>query len=262
VPIYLSGTENCDLGGSCFNVYYDGTSGEGKISIVQPDGQTQVFDANSGYLEDYSTYLADTPILGQLDCNCADLVRWGFWGFTASNVANSTGEGTLADVSVDSLWITGNLTTRAQLENLAAQSEGNISAVYSGDAVGIVSNSDVDGSYVATGDLVMGWNFGARDGTATINGFDADHFDGGRTFDYNIYSVDDMTGFTGNLVHEDDAPSYMEGGIQGAFVNNGTDHGAGVMGNWGFDEYNWDNDTNIPDYTVGGVFMGEHVTPN
>jgi len=261
VPLAVDDPDCASDEGGCLDVRYEGTNGQGEI-IITANGATQTFPMNSAYLEDYSTRLEDSELLGQLDCDCADLVRWGFWGFSASSVGYTNGQGSSADVSLDGLWITGDLTTRAQLANLANQSEENINAYYSGDAVGFVTNADVDGSYVATGDLTLGWNFGSRDGSATVSGFDQEHFEDGRTFEYNIYSVDDMTNFTGDLVTGDDPPSYMEGNMQGAFVNDGSDYAAGVMGNWGVIEYDGDNNTHIPDYAVGGVFMGQQVTPN
>lgn len=261
VPLAVDYPDCASEEGGCLNVRYEGTNGEGQI-ILTVNGATQSYPMNSAYLEDYSTRLESSDLPGQLDCDCADLVRWGFWGFSASNVGYTNGEGSSADIGLDSLWITGDLTTRAQLQNLAAQSEENINAYYSGDAVGIVTNAGVEGSYVATGDLTLGWNFGWRNGSATISGFDQENFDGGRTFEYYIYSVDDMTNFTGDLVTGDDVPGYMDGTMQGAFVNDGSNYAAGVMGNWGVEEYDWDNSTQIPDYAVGGVFMGQAATTN
>jgi len=257
VPIYLSGGD-CNEG-SCLNVYYDGTNGEGKITVVQPNGQTQVFDADEAYLEDYSPRLADSPILNELDCNCDDMVRWGFWGFSSENVASTNGTGSTADLAVDSMWITGDLATRAQLDNLASESVA-VTASYSGDAVGVVQNSGVDGKYVATGDLNMEWNFGLRAGTAEITNFDTEH--GDHDYYFELGTPTGSANFVGDLElshYEDnvDRVGYMSGG----FVNSGSDVPSGVFGNWGAMERTYDDPDMLPGYVVGGVFMGQR-SPN
>ncbi len=51
------------------------------------------------------------------------------------------------------------------------------------------------------------------------------------------------------------------GFMQGAFANRGNSVAAGVIGSWGFEEWNYAGEPSLPDYTVGGVFMGERFTP-
>jgi len=188
----------------------------------------------------------------RLTCsNCDDFIRWGFWGFSLSQLEVGNVQG---DVDFMGTWIQGDLTTEAQLVNLADQSELNMDAFYSGDAVGNV-HSDAGGeggtNYVATGGMEMTWNFGRRDGRVDITGFDQDHrADGaGISFGYDVSSPSDGgTAFYGNQDYNYD--SY--GNVQGAFVNNGTSAAGGVIGNFNYIEPG----DGYPSYSVGGVIMG------
>lgn len=187
--------------------------------------------------------LADT-----LTCqSCEDLIQWGFWGFSVSGVE-------LEDVGgqqVDFLgtYITGDLTTRAQLNTLASQFENtNTIASYYGDAVGVVHNADAATTdYVATGGMQMDWSFGDRDGTVYINNFDPNNAN--LSAQYEVFSPSGSPGFVGYL---DDADSETFGNMQGAFVNDGSSTAAGVLGTWNYFGY----DQGSPMYSVNGVFMG------
>lgn len=257
VPIAFTGS-GCE--GACGQAYYLGTDGSGQL-VVEINGSEGSYVTTDSYLKDHTAYLDEDHITGlEFDCeNCADFVRWGFWGFKGAEVLNGVGE---SDVDLQSMWITGSLTTQAQLGNLAAQSESGISAFYHGDAVGIVNNSAVEGSYVASGNLEMEWNFGSRTGNASITQFDTENFSGqGRGFYYELEAPEGNSTFLGNLTSTDNPYIDSYGGMQGAFANNGSNIAGGVIGNWGVSEYDWENEGNIPDYTVGGVFMGESYTP-
>ena len=255
VPIAFTGS-GCE--GACGQAYYLGTDGSGQL-VVEINGSEGTYVTTDSYLKDHTAYLDEDHITGlELDCeNCADFVRWGFWGFKGA--LNGVGE---FDVDLESMWITGSLTTQAQLGNLAAQSESEISAFYHGDAVGIVNNLAVEGSYIASGNLEMEWNFGSRTGNASITQFDTENFSGqGRGFNYELEAPEGNSTFLGNLTSTDNPYIDSYGGMQGAFANNGANIAGGVIGNWGVSEYDWENEGNIPDYTVGGVFMGESYTP-
>jgi hypothetical protein len=176
----------------------------------------------------------------QLDCaSCDDFIRWGFWGFSAQDVQVGSVTG---DIAYDALWVNGDLTTAQQLDNLEGTGvAGYATATYAGDAVGNVNN---DGqTYTATGDLSMTWDFGVRQGTIDISNFD------GRDVGGQVVSFAGQTGFGGVIAGDGNW-----GIAQGAFVNNGGDAAAGVIGNFGFG--------NGSDYTASGIFMGDKLTPS
>jgi hypothetical protein len=96
----------------------------------------------------------------------------------------------------------------------------------------------------------MVWNFGSRQGWVGIDDFDKGHLnDGaGTDLDGSVISFEDQTGF-GGFIHG----HHSNGIVQGAFVNDGSDIAAGVIGNFGFNKG--------PNYTASGVFMGDQATP-
>jgi hypothetical protein len=188
----------------------------------------------------------------RLNCDsCAEFVRWGFWGFSGSEAAGVPIEGGIEYMGT---WITGDLTTRAQLDNLASLDEGNVNAFYTGDAVGVVHNDNATGDkdYVATGDLLVTGSFGARQGTVDITEFDEENANINVT--YNVGSVAGAPGFVGYL----DSEGSQYGGAQGAFVNNGSEIAGGVIGTFDYIT----GDGYFPEYSVGGVFMGERAIPD
>jgi len=151
------------------------------------------------------------------------------------------------DITFDSTWVNGDLTTRAQLDGL--ESTG-ATATYRGDAVGTVNHGgDI---YTATGDLKMVWDFGQRSGWIGIKNFDDNNeaVNGGHGIDVggHVISFDGQSAFGGTL-----HGWHANGIVQGGFVNNGDDVAAGVIGNFGFTKgYN---------YSASGVFMGDKLTP-
>jgi hypothetical protein len=258
--------ENCDV-----DLTYEGILGSGRLFATIEDQLLEVQTANN-VLYSHDDERVDNPLnveldpendpgytlADQLECNdCAGLVKWGFWGFTAEGV--QVGDVT-DDIDFLGTWITGDLTTRAQMANLAAADEGNFSASYSGDAVGVVYNADAGegGSrYVATGDMDMTWNFGQRQGTVDISNFDSEHLNDnlGMDIHYDVGGPTDggngFLGFTGG------EGSY--GVAQGAFVNSDSAVAAGVIGNWSYAQEGY-YPSDYPGYSVGGVFMGTQNT--
>ena len=184
-----------------------------------------------------------TMLAAELDCEtCDEFIRWGFWGFSRDDLAIGNYQG---DMRFDSTWVNGALTTAEQL-NVKAGTTG--TATYRGDAIGTVNYAG--NVYTATGDLKMTWDFADRTGTVGIKNFDREHLNSGNgtSLGGHVISFDDQTGFGGVIY------GYQSNGIvQGAFVNNGDDVAAGVIGNFGFNRGN--------DYTASGVFMGDQVTP-
>jgi hypothetical protein len=261
---------SCECEESDVQFVYTGNGTTGEISILVSGEETPtLITTDDNFIYAFNDMRLDNPLnqpvvdsdpydnveelvlADRLNCeSCAEFVRWGFWGFSGSEAAGVPIEGGIEYMGT---WITGKLTTRAQLDNLAALDEGNVNAFYSGDAVGVVHNDNATGDkdYVATGDLMVTWSFGARQGTVDITAFDQDNANLDMT--YNVDSVAGAPGFVGYL----DAEGDSFGSAQGAFVNNGQDIAAGVIGT--FDYVAGDG---FPSYTIGGVFMGERVTPN
>lgn len=252
----------CAALGGCL-VYEGGVNGGTLTFVPDGEGEPEFIDV-AGYLLNHDDpAVADvvpgtgleevglpTLLANELNCvSCADFIRWGFWGFSTEDAEIA---GYYGGLDFNSTWVNGALTTAAQLDGLEA---GNTAtATYRGDAVGTVNNNgDV---YTATGDLYMDWSFANRSGVIEINNFDTGHLnDGyGASVSGTVVSFPNQTGFGGVIGGNDiyEGPSYW-GIAQGAFVNNGNDIAAGVIGNFGFgDDYG---------YSASGVFMGDTVTP-
>jgi hypothetical protein len=233
--------DGCAVDDGC--LVYEGGTEEGEITANLEDGV--VTQPSTSYLYDH-TQIEDEDLVVQLgyelDCDdCNDFVRWGFWGLSADDVPIGN---EIADISVDGMWVTGDLTTQAQLGNLAQLGEfEGVNAYYAGDAVGQVYNNGE--SYVATGDLTMGWNFADREGWLDIYDFDGNFISG------TVESAEGQAGFSGYL-WAGDTPE-PTGFASGAFVNDGATAAGGVIGNFGF--------TLGPDYLATGVFFGQQDTP-
>lgn len=249
----------------------NGVDGEGKIVVTYPDESPIELDTVEDYLYAYNDPRSDNPmnapvlqdsdegdghdeyiLADRLDClSCSDFIKWGFWGFKAqADGDNGAAVGDL-EGSIDYMgtWVTGDLTTKAQMQNLAALDEGDYSAEYHGDAVGVVHQGANDG-YVATGDLYVQYNFGSRDGVVNVGAFDTDHMGGGEgiDFSYDIEgSRDGSNGFYGYGYDES-----WSGVAQGAFVNDGTNTAAGVIGNFNYQD--------LGGTSISGVFMGDRPT--
>ncbi|MGN6486370.1 MAG: FecR family protein [Devosia sp.] len=249
--------DTCWWLGGC--LVYEGGGNGGTLTFVPNEGSAPPPLPVDGYLFNHDDPREDNPmhsvpdpegapeltLADQLDCqSCDDFIRWGFWGFSAEDVQVGSVTG---DIAYDAMWVNGDLTTAAQLDGLEAGATA--IATYTGDAVGNVNNNG--STYVATGDMNMTWDFGNRQGTLNINNFDAEHLNDsyGVNVGGQVISFAGQTGF-GGIVYGDG----NWGIAQGAFVNNGSDTAAGVIGNFGFG--------NGYDYTASGVFMGERgATP-
>lgn len=234
--------DTCSTLGGC--LVYDGGRNGGTLTFVpNDDGDPTTVDVN-GYLMNHDDPEVGEQVLAQLDeqlnCqSCDDFIRWGFWGLSANEVEVGS---VVGNISYDGMWVNGALTTRNQLEALGVGDYA--TATYSGDAVGNVNNNG--STYVATGDLDMTWDFGNRQGMLNISNFDTEHLNDnyGVNVGGQVVSFAGQTGF-GGVIYGDG----NWGIAQGAFVNNGSDTAAGVIGNFGFG--------NGYDYTASGVFMGE-----
>lgn len=253
-PGDCSGSE-CDV-----SVYYEGDGITGRLVYQVADEEPLEIETSDDRLISHQDVGVNDPDLAaqleaELNCeSCDDFIRWGFWGFSATDIPYVSND---VDVDFAGTWVTGDLTTRAQLDNLAALSEENIDAYYSGDVVGNVHNGNTNENYVATGDLLMNWNFGGRTGHVGVSGFDISDDDYiGKSFGYDVSTPGQSTAFSGNL---DDSSSTegIYGSVQGAFVNNGTTAAGGVIGNFNYVEQPYES---FPTYSASGIFIGDQST--
>ena len=161
------------------------------------------------------------PIAGYQHCTSCDFIDWGWWG-TRVRVAADGSE--IPDSRSDHVhmgtWVAGDITNPADLPN-------NISATYSGTALGNVARQTSGGvaKYIARGDMDMSYDFNSRSGTLQISNFD------GMTVSGSIAdsSTANQALFLGPL-----QGSGATGVVQGAFVNNGRNIAAGVIGDFEF----------------------------
>jgi hypothetical protein len=192
---------------------------------------------------------------GQLCDNC-EFIKWGQWALFADH-ANDNEDGSKVTWA-DGYWVTGNLTSTAELGDLR---NSGATASYSGKAWASVANN-LDGEgwsrYKASGNMDMDWSFAARKGNLTISNFDSTHIVGGLTFQGQMQTPGELlkNKFSGPLaLTSQNIPanlSDVQGFAQGSFVK-GPDHPAqGVVGNWGAGGAN---------YGATGVFGGSKVVP-
>lgn len=179
-------------------------------------------------------------------CSGCEFIKWGAWG---ARVAFNNGPQSTQYVDNIHLawWVAGDLSTRTQIDTLAAL---NASATYNGHVLGNVAsrvNSNDWRTYVAGGDLAMNWSFAQRAGDLAINNFD------GRSYATNANGLSqpslDINRFSGAL-HQVGGPliGNMNGGAVGSFVNDGPNRpAAGVIGNWNVEAQN---------YRATGIFAG------
>ena len=208
--------------------------------VLQQDNQNnQVFYQNTNATS--ALIGISTEALCANDCEF--LKSWGVW---ASEVEfnNGSSQPRYLDNAVG-WWVAGDLPTVGELPL-----EG--SATYSGNTIGNVASFE-DGSwktYVAGGQVGMGWDFAKRSGTMDITNFDSS----GRYGPLNMSGTMEIPGelqssdinrfsgpLSGSLGQEQD----ISGGAVGSFARNGNDPTAGIIGNW-----NARNEA----YRAGGVF--------
>ncbi len=161
------------------------------------------------------------PIEGYQHCARCTFVDWGWWGMRGRFAANGA---ELPEDRTDYVhmgtWVVGDITNPNDLPT-------NLTATYSGTALGSVARTTDDGvaRYIATGDMNMSYDFSARSGTMSISNFDGMNVSG---------AVADRAVGTQALFGGDLSGAGLSGSIDGAFVNNGPNVAAGVIGNFGF----------------------------
>jgi hypothetical protein len=222
-------------------------------------GVTKFFqDTFAPNQEDPNSLLADDPA-GKAFCKDCAFIKWGAWG---TNVKFKDGISNDADDVAANVhlgwWVAGDMASTGELDNLAAKGA---TASYNGNAIGTVASTLGSGigwkTYVAAGDMHMGWDFAARSGQLDITKFDTKHFGPeGLSFgglmsapgQLNTYSINKFSGSLSGQLPND--LGSVNGLATGSFVNRGTGVNGvanGVVGNWGVG-------SNV--YKATGVFAG------
>jgi trimeric autotransporter adhesin len=111
--------------------------------------------------------------------------------------------------------VAGDITNPADLPN-------NISATYSGTALGNVTRGAA--KYIAAGDMNMTYDFKTRSGTMNIDNFDNMNASG---------LISEKAHPSKALFRGDLAGTGVTGNVNGAFVNDGVNKAAGVIGEFG-----------------------------
>jgi hypothetical protein len=98
-------------------------------------------------------------------CEC-EYTRWGFW---SSNTGRTQNGSQLNDQVHMGTWVAGRLPDVAEVPASGT-------ATYVGHVVGSVRNGGNE--YIAGGSMTNQINFGTRNGTANVNGFDGTNYSG------------------------------------------------------------------------------------
>lgn len=203
--------------------------GEGSTELITDGGQHVPGNTSDMFIASGRA----SPVQGFQHCTSCDFIDWGWWGTTLTVDANGSGIPNRRVDKIEGTWVAGDITNPADLPT-------NIIATYSGTALGTVARQTSAGvsTYLAQGDLNMSFNFNNRTGSLEINNFDNNSLSG---------TVADSSTATQALFIGGIAGSGAVGTVQGAFVNNGTNPAAGVIGNFQFGRTG---------YTAGGTIAG------
>jgi hypothetical protein len=197
---------------------------------------------------------------GQILCSNCDFLKWGGW-LTETSFDNQNED--RRHVSASGFWVAG---------DIVKDSVGALpitgGADYAGLALGSVTTDLVqynNGSYVATGDMAMHWDFGTRNGTFNVANFDSHLNDGqGINFGGALAMPGVPTGganqfsgqLTGTLPNFECVNPNLTGAVTGSFVK-GPGQVAGnipaaVIGNFAIS--NGAQQRNF--YNASGIFAG------
>lgn len=189
--------------------------------VVHDDG-TKTTAGSDGDLP--KTYLMGSELAQQTGffpknvkpCECKFL-EWGYWG-TQVDWDRADQEGAqFQDFFHLGTWVAGDITPDVDMPQTGT-------ATFNGHAVGNVARN-IDGKtnqYLAAGKFDMTWNFGQREGTASIKNFDGMNASGKMNS-----TVLNPSRFGGGL-----AGSGVKGNLLGAFVNGPKGPAQGVIGNF------------------------------
>lgn len=168
-------------------------------------------------------------------CESCDFLEWGWWGTQAEVAAdNPSGEAGRLSVHMGT-WVAGDMATETEISALEL---ANASATFEGMAAGNVLSGG--NSYVAAGAMNLDYSFGMRSGELSIDDFDGRSFSGTVSGDY--YQPETFSGYISG--------ESASGSAGGAFVNNGADVAAGVIGSFEASDSDWQ---------ARGIFAGERT---
>ncbi|MEM8663278.1 MAG: hypothetical protein AAGF49_04045 [Pseudomonadota bacterium] len=173
---------------------------------------------------------------GVEECECR-FMEWGWWG--TSTDFRSGGLRDRRDTAHLGTWVAGDVTPEADLPTVG-------SGTYEGHVVGNVSALQEDGSrsrYVATGELDVTYDFGARTGTLEVSNFDGRSFAG--TIAGGVAPDGRLNQFRGRL-----SGSGLRGTTDGAFARGPRGPAQGVLGAF---------DVRGSGYKATGTYLGERV---
>lgn len=176
------------------------------------------------------------PIAGYQHCQQCTFIQWGWWG-TRILTPENPGEGVndeRGDFVHMGTWVAGDISSYNEVYGGPLPFGG--SATYAGTALGNVARDMGDGTtakYIASGDFDMDFDFNTRTGNASITNFDG----------MNLYGTLSDTStpqdalFGGSLSGDNpytvgDPYDTVDGRLDGAFVNDGPNVAAGVIGNF------------------------------
>jgi len=149
---------------------------------------------------------------GVTPCTC-EFMTWGWWSgdvnYASSSAYNPGGRDRLNLAT----YVAGTLTSTVQLPTTGT-------ATYTGHAVGNVQNGS--NAYVAAGNYINAWNFGAQTGAVTISNFD------GVTYSGTTSLITGSVQFNGSI-----AGAGRTGSVTGAFFSSPTVPARGQAGNFG-----------------------------
>lgn len=158
------------------------------------------------------------PIAGFQHCTSCDFLDWGWWG-TRSDVATSAeAPSSRSDYVHMGTWVAGDITRPVDLPN-------NITVNYAGTALGNVARETAGGvaKYIVSGGMNMSFDFASRTGNLLISDFDG----------MNLSSaVSESSTATQALFSGPLWGAGMAGSVHGAFVNDGSNVAAGVIGDF------------------------------
>jgi hypothetical protein len=208
---------------------------------LRTDGANQISAAQNdkGFPHLYLVSGRASPVAGYEHCNSCEFLDWGWWGQRLDFEGDgSEFSGVRTDFVHLGTWVAGDITNPASLPT-------DISVDYAGTALGTVSRQTADGvaKYIARGDMNMSFDFSTRTGSMDIRNFDGMSASG--LISENSSATQAL--FNGGLAGVDG----LHGSVQGAFVNDGPNVAAGVIGNFGL--------TNGAGLSASGTIAGARV---
>lgn len=211
----------------------------------QPVGQTPgqsagnyIVSGPANPIEGYQHLVSDN-----MDCSDCAFIQWGWWG---TRLSTGPEDESRQDYVHMGTWVAGEVSTDEEIDDMPFSGE----VYYQGTAMGSVSRTTDDGvaTYIAKGDLFMGYNFESRTGGVDISNFDSsEEMPGGVYLHADVAENSSIQSnlFSGaltgdNLYTSEDTDDILSGSLQGAFVNNpnavlgAPNVAAGIIGDFSF----------------------------